>query len=385
MKYIGCKRRLLPFIHNTMQHYRISGYTFCDLFAGTGTVGNYFKQQGYRIISNDLLYCSYVQQQVKVAVNKMPSFSTLAIHLGFSKQCKDGNFAQAIIDYLNQLTGIEGFIYKHYSPGGTANQPIKRMYYTDENAKKIDVIREQIEAWKQLTLINDEEFYVLLYALLKTASQRANTTGMQNNFIRKFYPEALKPLNLTLPSIIADDKQHKVYCGNSLQLIHTMPMIDILYLDPPYTRMQYASAYHLLETIARWDCPVLHGVAGYREATSLYSTFNSKRYAFNSLKEIVMNSLYRHLLLSYSSDGIISHDDILYLFNQIGDVAVKTQSLTRYNSMSRNDPRCKPKKHVEERLYYLKPHTNSRNDLTHCNEYKGVTLEQLAYQTSDSY
>jgi len=33
---------------------------------------------------------------------------------------------------------------------------------------------------------------------------------------------------------------------------------DILYLDPPYNQRQYATNYHLLETIAKYDNPKIH-------------------------------------------------------------------------------------------------------------------------------
>ena len=33
---------------------------------------------------------------------------------------------------------------------------------------------------------------------------------------------------------------------------------DIIYMDPPYNTRQYASNYHLLETMALYDNPILH-------------------------------------------------------------------------------------------------------------------------------
>ena len=35
MRYVGCKRRLLAFIHSYMKAQDIQGNIFCDLFAGT--------------------------------------------------------------------------------------------------------------------------------------------------------------------------------------------------------------------------------------------------------------------------------------------------------------------------------------------------------------
>jgi adenine-specific DNA-methyltransferase len=355
MRYIGCKRRLLPFIHQSIIKHNIEGETFCDLFSGTATVGNYFKQQGYRIIANDLLYSSYVQQYVKIAINVMPSFKKLAKHLDVIKENDKFGFLQIIVDYLNKLKGRKGFIYQHYSPGGTANKDIKRMYFTDNNAKKIDIIREQIEAWRKLNLIDRNEFFILLYALLQEVSKRANTTATQNGFLKHFDKNALQAVTLNLPDITKGTKSHHVYCENSLDLIRKLEDIDILYLDPPYTRKQYATAYHILETVARWDYPVVRGISGMRETTSLASAFAYKREALPSLRQIVSQLNYKHLLLSYSSDSIISHIDILSLLKEHGDVQVCECLLPRYNTMARTDKRYQSQKNVIERLYYLKP------------------------------
>ena len=355
MRYIGCKRRLLPFISYVISQHNIEGETFCDLFSGTATVGNYFKQHGYQVIANDLLYCSYIQQQVKLTLNTMPKFEKLATHLRLNKN-HFSCFSQAIIDYLNKLEGIEGFIYQNYSPCGTAGQLTQRLYYTDSNAKKIDTIRESIEVWKKLSLINDYEFCILLYALLDEASKRANTTGMQSSFLKHFTQNALKPVFLKLPEITTSNVEHYTYCQDSLDLIHNLDNIDILYLDPPYTKKQYAAAYHLLETISRWDYPTITGITGLRNTYLLKSTFCSKNYALNSLKKIVSQHNYRHLLLSYSHYSILSHEDILNLLNEYGNVQVHSHVLPRYSSIPKNKIRYQLPAHVEERLYYLKPY-----------------------------
>lgn len=370
MRYIGCKRRLLPFIHDAIKENNIKGKTFCDLFAGTATVGNYFKREGYHIISNDLLYCSYVQQYVKVYINRMPDFKKIAAYLRLDKS-NQVHYGESIIEYLNKLNGMEGYIYNHYSPGGTAKHSVKRMYFTDENAKKIDMIREIIEAWKQLDLINEDEFYILLYALLEEVSKRANTTGMQTAFLKHFDPGSLRSFAMSLPIITNGDLSHQVYWQDSLDLVKELESIDILYLDPPYTRKQYAAAYHILETIALWDYPELKGISGIRDTRFLKSTFSSKRYAFQSLQDIVSLQNYQHLLISYSSDSIIPHEDVVKLLNQYGEVKVHAQKLARYNSMSKDDERYNAKSHVVERLYYLKPYItkfNSRPLICHSKE-----------------
>ena len=77
MNYIGSKYSLLPFLDECIS--RVAGdYTqptvLCDLFAGTGAVGKYFKKKGFQIIANDLQYYSYVLNRQYIAI-----FSSLSL------------------------------------------------------------------------------------------------------------------------------------------------------------------------------------------------------------------------------------------------------------------------------------------------------------------
>ena len=57
MRYIGNKTKLLNELDNFIREnipYK-KGMKFCDLFSGTCTVGDYFKDR-YEVIANDTLY-----------------------------------------------------------------------------------------------------------------------------------------------------------------------------------------------------------------------------------------------------------------------------------------------------------------------------------------
>ena len=43
MRYLGSKMKLLSAIEDVIKKNKIEGETFADLFAGTGCVGDYFK------------------------------------------------------------------------------------------------------------------------------------------------------------------------------------------------------------------------------------------------------------------------------------------------------------------------------------------------------
>lgn len=128
MRYIGSKANLLKNIENCIStNIHTRQKTFCDIFSGTGVVARYFKSQ-YEIISNDVLFFSYIIQKSLVENNFIPTFDKL-------KTTVNNPF-----DYLENtsLPDVSKFVEENYSPSGKAG----RMYFTSENARRIDFIRK---------------------------------------------------------------------------------------------------------------------------------------------------------------------------------------------------------------------------------------------------
>lgn len=73
MCYLGNKTKLLTFIEKVIDKYKIEGETFADLFAGTGSIGDYFKGK-YTVYSNDYMYFSKVIMWSKLSNFKTPDF-----------------------------------------------------------------------------------------------------------------------------------------------------------------------------------------------------------------------------------------------------------------------------------------------------------------------
>jgi len=78
------------------------------------------------------------------------------------------NRKKFVCDYLSNLKGIKGFIYKNYCLGGTKNKKEPRQYFSDENAMRCDAIRQKIESWKERNLISDDEYYFLITSLVES-------------------------------------------------------------------------------------------------------------------------------------------------------------------------------------------------------------------------
>ena len=367
MRFIGCKENLLDFIETLVKQKDVKGNVFCDLFAGTGSVAKHFKKLGYKIISSDLLFFSYVLQKVYIEQNQYPKFTKLLKHLKIDPIeetlfTSDSQNAKGIIKYLNNLEGIEGFIYKNYSPEGTRGQTYSRKYFTGDNSKRIDAIREKIEEWKKSNLINEQEYYFLLASLIEAVPFVANISGTYSAFLKEWDKRAFKKLTLEVPEIIKSNETHKVYHTDGLKVLDQVKGIDILYLDPPYNERQYAPNYHILETIAKWDNPQIKGITGMRPYENQKSDFCNSKTGIKALGEIIKKNNFKHLLLSYNDDGIMPESEILKLFNNAGKSEITEQSYQRYKSNSNGEQ----KDGVKEKIYYLKSVNpqNKLNDLS---------------------
>ena len=131
MRYIGSKENLLGFLENIVTASGFTGGTFCDLFAGTTTVGRHFKRRGFRVTSNDLMEYSFVFGKAYLENNALPAFAGL----GLSRQRTtlfdlDTAPLEQALDYLNRLPPEPGFMFQNYSDVGTAGKEHQRMCFS---------------------------------------------------------------------------------------------------------------------------------------------------------------------------------------------------------------------------------------------------------------
>ena len=296
MRYIGSKINLLKNIENCIsQNIHTKQNSFCDIFSGTGVVARYFKPQ-YEIISNDALFFSYVLQKAYVENNEIPTFDKL------QKEIKDPFFF-----FFNTVLSEtdEKFISENYSPVGEN----KRMYFTEENARRIDFIRTTIEYWKTEKKLTEVEYYYLLASLIEAVPSVSNITGTYGAYLKKWDKRAFKKLELSRYEIENNGKKNYAYNEDVFDLERHISG-DILYIDPPYNSRQYAPNYHVLETIARYDNPLLSGVTGMRPYENQKSVFCSKNEVNDAFEQLIKNADFSHIVMSYSSAGLMKADFI---------------------------------------------------------------------------
>lgn len=299
MRFLGNKKRMLENIQYVIDINNINGEVFCDLFAGSGSVGDYFKDR-FKIISNDYLYFSSLINKAKLSNNTIPNFSNFI-----------EKFGQNPFDYFNSKTYIadsQYFIANNYSPLGG------RQYFSVENAVKIDGIRIEIETlYKDFVLSTDEREF-LLASLIESAMGVSNTTGTYEAFLKTWDRRALKQFILE-PIVINNVKplaNNSVYNKDSNELIRAING-DILYIDPPYTITDYNAAYHLLESIAKYDYPQLNGITGRRKETHGKSKYTRKEQALINFEDLFRQAQFDDILISYSTQGLVSVEELCSL------------------------------------------------------------------------
>jgi len=181
-------------------------------------------------------------------------------------------------------------------------------YFTIENASRIDASRDYIEQVEDPVLRD-----YLLYCLLEAVSRVSNTAGVHGAYLKQFKSSALVPVALhPEPFLSVPSTTLKYHHGDFMECLGTTE--TVLYVDPPYNSRQYASNYHLYETLVRWDNPKIIGVTGCREWTDMKSDFCIKTKAVQAVRTILQLTTASVVAFSYSSDGLMSLSDFEEVF-----------------------------------------------------------------------
>jgi len=352
MNYIGSKLSLLEFLEESINKVVDKDCnTFCDLFAGTGIVGRYFKKKGYKIVANDIQYYSYVLNRHYIGNHKELKFSDLTKEIPELKNIKLANKKDFVCSYLSNIKGARGFIYNNYCIGGTKNKDEERQYFSDENGMRCDAIRQKIEKWKTEKLISDNEYYFLIASLLESIDKYANTASVYGAFLKKLKKTAQNSLIMKPAQLITNDQDHEVFnedIGNVLGKVSG----DILYLDPPYNQRQYATNYHLLETIAKYDNPEIHGKTGLRNYQNQKSLYCSKSNVKKTFKDLISRAKVKYIFLSYNNEGLMTMDDIREVMSLRGKYGYFKKEYNRFRADKLKNRKHKANK-TTEYLHYV--------------------------------
>lgn len=348
--YLGNKRSLLHTIDAALARVRRrlgrERLRILDAFAGSGVVSRFFKRYATRLISNDLERYAKIIGDCYLANASSIDFAALRRHHEHVAQAAD------------TLPVRDGFIRRLYAPArDEAVQPGERVFFTVDNAMRIDSMRAAIREVPATM----QPF--LLAPLLAEASIHNNTSGVFKGFhkdangVGRFggnNRDALKrilgTIKLPLPVLSRFECDVEVHREDANQLVRRLPALDVAYFDPPYNQHPYGSNYFMLNLIATYEEPTaISEVSGIAQGWQR-SEYNRRGGAARALEDLIAHTPATHLLISYNSEGFISRAEFDALLSRHGRFEVIE---TVYNAFrgSRN-LRSRPL-HVREQLFLV--------------------------------
>lgn len=331
LKYMGSKRELLSFVTNAIDQLSEENDWVCDLFAGTSVVSGALKSK-YNVHANDIQSYSAVLAQtyltdLKSAIpftmiakikeevtTRVDEFKSMYPNLHFDYTNVDEfldvvNLEKAQQELINKEFYIGFHLFTKYYSG---------TYWTYEQCIWIDSIRCIAETYKGKPL-----YYAIMSSLISAMSYVSQSTGHYAQYrdvttsnlgdiliyrkreIWYYFEKKLNELIINLNGSAL--KEYKITTLDYLDCLSTIKAGSIVYADPPYQSVHYSRFYHALETLVRYDNPIVAHKGRYREDRhqSPFCKKTTVKQAFTGLFNGV--KLKRaHLALSYSDTGMIS-------------------------------------------------------------------------------
>lgn len=357
--YMGNKRKLLPYIEDEVEQIISTlgnkKIYIGDGFSGSGIVSRLLKTKADYLYTNDIagyshtLNSCYLSNPSNTCINKIHDF----------------------IDTANQLArehesnSFEPWLSKHWAPSNNHITANDRVYYTYNNGRIIDVIRNYID-----TIPNKYKCF-LLAPLLVESSIHNNTNGQfsayyKHNNIGAYGGKKSIDINritqdIKLPYPIFDINKCNVICSQKdvIQWITDIPnKLDIVYYDPPYNKHPYNIYYFLLDIINNWDKTIdIPNTNRGQPLNWTPSNYNSTKYAKKAMEDLIINTNASYIILSYNSGGIISIDELDNLLNRLCSNVKKIPIIHKtYNRLKgiSNYKRVQDYKDVKEYLFVIK-------------------------------
>lgn len=350
--YLGNKRSLLRFIDRGIRTVQSrlgkKKLIAADLFAGSGIVSRYLKAHASTLYVNDLEAYSACINSCYLSNRSTVNMKQLA---GLLRELK------AEI----KSSWKPGFISEMYAPLDDAHiRHGERVFYTRRNAIYIDTARNAIAR-----LPNELQKFFLA-PLLYEASVHNNTSGLFKGFYknhegigqfggegRNALTRILGEIELRLPVFSPYECETHISQSESLGAVRSLPESDVAYLDPPYNQHPYGSNYFMLNLILENKKPhSFSKVSGIPDSWNR-SAYNRTGSARDTLFSVISECPAKFILLSYNSEGLIKHDELMAFLGTLGKV---TSLETDYNTFRGSRNLRKRAKKVKEFLFLLERH-----------------------------
>ena len=325
IKYAGSKLKMIPYIMRAIVPFT-DIKTVLDGFSGTTRVAQAFAQLGYDTTANDISVWSEVFGKCYLLSQKPDAFY------------------QKILDHLNVLPGKNGWFSEHYGGLETGKKPFQL-----KNTQKLDAVRDEIEKLN----LEDTDKSVILTSLILALDSVDNTLGHYASYLAGWSARSHKELFLRLPKRFPILTQNRVIKDDIFNTVKNN-VYDLVYFDPPYgsnnekmppSRVRYNAYYHLWTSVILNDKPDVFGKANRRAdskdtaSPSVFESFKKSTrghfVAMEALEQLIMRTQAHYVVLSYSSGGRATKQDLLDILTSNGKLTAMLEIDYKKNVMSK--------------------------------------------------
>lgn len=352
-RYLGNKTSVLEPLIDTIGIQAQPGAHVVDAFSGSLAVSLGLKRHGYRVTANDINLFSSVFADAYLIPDDLPPVvadglvpvdratefriearaqaDSLCGAKGFSfldDPARRSRYVEflSVLRYLETMDSTdvpEAFagtnFFDTYCEQG-ANSAFtssrgtigRRRFFTPENATRIDLVLNQLRAWKQRDTIDPHTYALVLAAIVRAVERISNTQGTFHDFLRdRWDSRALKDFALSpiaLDDMIGGVAGHRAGREqDTLEFIETVDDHAVLYLDPPYNFRQYTAYYFLPNVICRF--PEMEDpsdyfsnvkfVRGQNPRDDFTSTFCKASHFINDMRRVIQKARCDSVVISY--------------------------------------------------------------------------------------
>jgi adenine-specific DNA-methyltransferase len=234
------------------------------------------------------------------------------------------------------------------------------MYFTPENAGRIDAAREELEGWREVGKVGADDYYLLLAAIIEGADRVANTAGVYASYMKRWQPNARRAFGIVPEKPIRGAQSAEAHLMDATDAAKQIGEVDLIYIDPPYNSRQYVAYYHIPEILARgWthSAPAIRGKVGLLAGNEGRSQWSHGRRVGKLFSALLAATGARQALVSFNSEGHLTPEALRSLLASAsvdGDVSHFTQRYRRYRADSEREGRHYHRDIALEHLYLIR-------------------------------
>ncbi len=308
-RYQGSKQKLVGWIWESIKDLPFD--SFLDAFSGTASVGYHAKQNGKRVVSNDILKFNH-QIALSLIQNDAVTLS-------------DEDILQVLtndpsVNYPTFLQDTFKDIYYTDEENAFLDMAITNISYFDDDVKKAlaySALGQACLVKRPFNLFHRKNLYVRFAKVERSFGNKTTWDGDFTEYFSRFAQEFNR-------AVFSNDRENKAVNVDAFDLTESA---DLVYIDTPYVSeggvgVDYSQFYHFLEGMVdydNWRSRIDMG-SKHRRLVVERSPWTDRNEIEGAFDRLIRKFGDRILVISYRSPGIPTEKMICETVGQYCDV-----------------------------------------------------------------